>query len=230
MRQGTTIGVNSWVLHDFIPDAYSFEEMENDDYSAVAEGLSQALRHQKVLAARPDILHLRPRLATPASRLVAIPTELKPKTRYYGRVLPETRRTGNLLGDLMQLVKAQMNRRIPAHILLDGGFSIARMVSLGISRGYSSIVLVGVDLTTNRYFFEEDTSHLARHGLTNFNPWISRTSSHDTEETANRSFSASQFLVALARASKTLGGPQLFVISQKSKLAIDLPLWTPRAS
>jgi hypothetical protein len=223
MRQGTTIGVNSWVLHDFIPNAYSFEEMKKA-YDSVADGLSQALLHKKALAAGPLILHLRPRLETPTSRLVAIPEELRPKTRYYGRFLPETRRTANLTKDLVQLVKAQMNRKIPAHILLDGGFSVARMVSLGISRGYSSIVLVGVDLNTNRYFFEEDTSHLARHGLTDFNPWISRTSSHDTEHTEDRNFVASEFLAALARASETIGGPEVSVISSSSKLAGILPL------
>jgi hypothetical protein len=225
MRQGTTIGVNSWVLHDFIPDAYSFEEMENDDYSAVAEGLSQALRHKNVLAAGPLILHLRPRLATPASLLVAIPTELKPKTRYYGRFLPETRRITNLTGDLVDLIQAQVQGLIPPHTLLDGGFSIARIVSLGIARGFSSIVLVGVDLNTNRYFFEEDPSHLARHGLTDFNPWISRTSSHDTEQTEDRNFAASEFLAALARASETIGGPTLSVLSSSSKLAESLPLY-----
>ena len=224
MRQGTTIGVNSWVLHDFIPDAYSFEEMENDGYSAVARGLSQALGHHKVLSAMPHILHLRPRLATPVSRLVEIPEKLKPNTRYYGRFSPETRKAANLMSDLIQLVRAQLNRRIPPHILLDGGFSIARMISLGIARGYSSIVLVGVDLNANRYFFEEDPSHLARHSLSDFNPWKSRTSTHDTEETENRNFAASEFISALARASESVGGPKLFVLSSSSKLAESLPI------
>ena len=227
MRQGTTIGVNSWVLHDFIPDAYSFEEMENDDYSAVAGGLSRALRHKKVLKARPHIPHLRPRLTTPESRLVSIPEELKPTTRYYGRFLPETRRIANLAGDLVHLVRAQVTRRIPSHVLVDGGFSIARMISLGIARGYSSIVLVGVDLNTNRYFFEEDPSHLARHELTDFNPWKSRSHSHDTEETTNRSFGASQFLIALAQACNAAEQVQVAVISPKSKLAEELPVWVP---
>lgn len=224
MRQGTTIGVNSWVLHDFIPDAYSFEEMKKG-YDSVADGLSQALRRQQVLAAEPYILHLRPRLNTPVSRLVAIPEELKPKTRYYGRFLPETRRTANLTGDLVNLIQAQVQGLIPPHTLLDGGFSIARMASLGIARGFSSIVLVGVDLNTNRYFFEEDPSHLARHGLTDFNPWTSRTPAHDTEHTENRNFGASEFLPALARASETFGGPKISVISSSSKLAESLPLY-----
>jgi hypothetical protein len=99
------------------------------------------------------------------------------------------------------------------------------MVSLGIVRGYSSIVLVGVDLNTNRYFFEVDPSHLSRHGLTDFNPWISRTPAHDTEHTENRNFAASEFLPALARASEAIGGPKVSVISSSSKLAESLPLY-----
>jgi hypothetical protein len=222
MRAGTTIGLNSWVLHDFIPDAYSFEKVEDDHYVSVAAGLSVALARKEVIFANPLVLHLRSPLGLPSRRLVSVPPELHHNTRYYGRVNVETREIRNLDADLIALLRSQRSGAIAPHVLIDSGMSVARMVSLGVLRGYRSIVLVGVDLNSSRYFFEEDPSYLTRHNLEDFNPWIFRTANHGTEETVNRNFAASTFIPALARASLAAGGPRVYVGSPSSKLAKDL--------
>lgn len=226
MRAGTTVGLNSWALHDFVPDAYSFEEMEDDNYVPVARGLSTALDKEEVKKAKPLIFHLRSRLSTPPQRLVAIPPELQTRIRYYGRVNPETRKIRNLESDLVSILEAHRSGGIAPHVMIDSGMSVARMVSLGILRQFKTIVLVGVDLNTPRYFFEEDPSYLARHNLADFNPWISRSKNHDTEETKNRHFSASDFLPALARAAETVSGVEVYVGSANSKLSRDLRVFS----
>jgi hypothetical protein len=227
MRAGTTIGLNSWALHDFIPDAYSFEEMENDHYASVAAGLSSALARQEVITANPLVLHLRTRLTTPSRRLVSVPPDLRLNTRYYGRVNVETRKIRNLESDLVALLYAQRSGAIAPHVLIDSGMSVARMVSLGILRRFSSIILVGVDLNSSRYFFEEEPSYLARHNLHDFNPSIDRSADHDTEATGKRNFAANEFIPALARASVSSGGPRVYVGSQSSRLsnAMDAFAW-----
>jgi hypothetical protein len=226
MRAGTTIGLNSWALHDFIPDAYSFEEMENDDYLSVAAGLSSVLAREEVIAANPLLLHLRSRLGTPSRRLVSIPPQLHRNLRYYGRVTVETRKITNLETDLIGLLGTQRSGAIASHVLIDSGLSVARMMSLGILRGFSSIILVGVDLNSSSYFFENDPSYLARHDLQDFNPWIGRTGHHDTEDKLNRNFGASEFIPALASASLATGGPRVYVGSPSSKLTKDLAVFT----
>ena len=158
MRAGTTIGLNSWALHDFIPDAYSFEEMEDDRYVPVAQGLSAAIARQEVITSRPLILHLRSRRSTPSSRLVSLPRVLQPNMRYYGRISVQTKQSQNLVGDLAALFRAQRAGSVSPHLLIDCGVSVARMVSIGILRGYRSIVLVGIDFNSSRYFFEEEPS------------------------------------------------------------------------
>ena len=227
MRLGTTIGLNSWALHDFIPDAYSFEEMAADSYLSVATGLSTVLARQEVIAANPLVLHLRSRLGTSSRRLVSVPPELHLNTRYYGRVNVETQKVRNLESDLVALLHAQNSGALAPHVLIDSGLSVARMISLGILRGFSSIILIGVDLNSSRYFFEEDPSYLARHNLQDFNPWIGRTAHHNTEATIDRNFAASEFIPALARASFFSGGPRIYVGSQSSKLskALDVFVW-----
>ena len=225
MRAGTTIGLNSWALHDFIPDAYSFEEMENDQYVSVAAGLSAVLARQEVLDANPLVLHLRSRLSTPPRRLVSIPPELHSNTRYYGRVNVETRSVRNLEYDLVALLRAHRDGALAPHVLIDSGLSVARMISLGILRGFASIVLIGVDLNSSQYFFEVDPLYLKKNNLNDFNPWVSRAKIHDTEETLNRNFPASTFIPALARASAATGGPAVYVGSTTSKLSSEIEVF-----
>lgn len=224
MRAGTTIGLNSWVLHDFIPDIYGLEQMENDHYIPVAEGLSEALNRKEVFEAQPLVLHLRPHHSTSANRLVEIPEALRARVRYYGRFTAETRRITNLVPDLTDLLRRSLRHEIPHYVLLDSGLSVARMIHLGILSRFDSIILVGVDLNSTDYFFEQDPSFLERHKLRNYNPWMSRSDSHDTEERKNRHFTASEFIPALARASTLVGGPQVYVASEKSRLSDHLPL------
>lgn len=225
IRTGTSVGLNSWVLHDFVPDAYSFEEMENDDYVSVAATISRLLGQARITAARPLILHLRPKPQTPSRRLVTIPRALVRNLRYYGRTTVECKCTRNLEHDLTKLIEMKKMRKIPDYVLLDSGSSAARIASLGIARGFARIVLVGVDLNTSDYFFDRDQRFLSRHGLTGFNPSERRTTRHDTEETFNRPFASSEFLVALSNASLRVGGAQIYVGSASSKLAAELPVF-----
>lgn len=222
---GTSVGLNSWVLHDFVPDAYAFEEMENDDYVSVAATISRLLGEARIAAAKPLILHLRPKPNTPSLRLVTIPPALAQDLRYYGRTTVECKNIGNLENDLTKLIEMKRMRKIPDYVLLDSGSSVARIASLGIARGFARIVLVGVDLNTSEYFFDRDQRFLTNHGLSDFNPSLRRTTSHDTEETFNRPFASSEFLVALSKASRRAGGPQICVGSASSKLAAELPVF-----
>jgi hypothetical protein len=228
MRSGTTIGLNAWVLHDFIPDAYSFEEIENDDYIPVARAFSQAIARPEVRSACPLVLHLRPKPETPAARLFTFPDEILPRTRFYGRVSVETRLVRNLERDLTALLLAHKVGALAPQVLLDSGLSVARMVSLGILRDFKSIILIGIDLNSLSYFYEEDPRYLERRRLDYFDAWLGRTNFHATEERNNRAFVASEFLPALARASEAVNGPRIFVGSFPSKLEESLPLfdWT----
>lgn len=225
IAKGTSVGLNSWALHDFVPDAYSFEEMENDDYVSVAATISTLLTETRIAVARPLILHLRPKPNTPSRRLVTIPPALVQHLRYYGRTTVECKNIRNLELDLTKLIEMKRTRKIPDYVLLDSGSSVARMASLGIARGFARIVLVGVDLNTSDYFFDRDQRFLSNHGLSSFNPSVRRTTTHDTEETFNRPFASSEFLVALSNASLRAGGPQIYVGSASSKLSADLPVF-----
>jgi len=223
IAQHTSIGLNSWVIHDFIPDFYGCEEVESLEYIEVQTTISAMLRREDVTAKRPGVLLLRPQSRTEGNRIIDIPSPLRGRSRIYGRTTAVTRKTTNLVSDLEKLLGSYQRGKIPSPILIDAGMSIARMVSLGVVSGFTKIVLLGVDLNSNTYFFDQNPGYFERRGIDTFNPWKHRGQAHDTQDRTTRHFIATEFLPALASAAKNTHGVDVFLSSTHSALANDLP-------
>lgn len=226
VRRNVSVGINSWALHDFVPDAYSLEEVESDAYIDVSSTLSTLLGRAEVLARRPQILMLRPHSSTPAKRIVDVPAGLKAEVRLYGRTSLYTRDPRNLTRDLERFIRAMTEGDFPYEISLDGGMSVSRLISIGAKAGFQRIVLIGVDLNSSRYFFDVNSGYWERRGATPFNPWKSRGPVHDTEETTTRNFPASVLIPVLSSALRSVSGTEVFVASQSSALSASLPVFT----
>ncbi len=231
MNSHTSIGVNSWVIHPFIPDIYAFESLESAEHLNEALVLKKTLERRSAEGNRPVIMHLRPHAHTPRDLQVLPPSEMKDKFFFYGRTTLGTKKMENLEGDLTFLIESHSRGRLPKEVLLDSGGSVGRMVSWGIFAGFKNIVLVGVDLGHNQYFFDGDPRFLKDLGIKGYNPWKNRSLEHETQQRLNRPFIATEFLGALATVSQKLGGPQIFVGAEKSLLAETMPVfdWTLRA-
>jgi hypothetical protein len=107
------------------------------------------------------------------------------------------------------------------------------MISLGIGLGFKKIVLVGVDLNSNIYYFEKEPRYLDALGLSRLNVWRNRSLVHGTEDPqqfGRRDFLSSEFIPALAKAASTNFGCIITVASANSALARDLPLHSWGAS
>ena len=88
VRRSTSVGINSWGVHDFVPDAYSFEEVKDGGYIDVSSMISKLLTRPEVLSKRPRILMLRPHASTPASRVVDVPSDLRSEVKALWPNLP----------------------------------------------------------------------------------------------------------------------------------------------
>ncbi len=225
VRRSTSVGINSWVVHDFVPDAYSFEEVKDGGYTDVSSTLSKLLTRPEVLARRPRILMLRPHASTPASRVVDIPSDLRSEVRLYGRTTLFTRDAKNLPRDIERVLISMVKNKVPAGISLDAGMSVSRLISLGARAGFHRIVLVGVDLNSPRYFFDVNTEYWDRRKVAAFNPWHDRGAVHGIEETTIRSFAASVIIPALSSAVRSVTGTEVFVSSESSALSSSLPVF-----
>lgn len=225
VSQNVSVGINSWAVHDFVPDAYSFEEVESESYSDVSSTLSLLLARREVIARRPRILMLRPHALTSSSRIVSVPDELRAEVRLYGRTAVVTRDINNLGSDIGRVLRAMLSRNIHPGISLDAGMSVSRLITLGARAGFGTIVLVGIDLNSPRYFFDVNPGYWERRAVAPFDQWRNRGLVHDTEETVTRSFRATEFIPALAAATWSVFGTRVFISSENSALSPFLPVF-----
>ena len=220
-----SVGINSWLVHDFIPDIYCFEQVQSSLDVDARDSMSTLLGREEVVNRAPAVLLLRPHSETPPHRIIEIPSGLRERTRVYGRTSVVTQDRRNLVRDLRQLIRYSVEGQLPESIVLDEGMSVARVLSLGVRAGFSSIVLVGVDLNSTQYFFDINPSYLTRRGMEDYNPWKKRGSVHGTEETETRTFAASTFIPAFAEAARQEVGTRVYVSSSSSALANRLPVF-----
>ena len=223
IAQNSSVGINNWGVHPFVPDIYSFESVpwvgDGQDFPR-AMGL---LDRGDIRARRPDILILRPKTSSEIDKISVLPDELRTSVSFYGRVTPATRESRNLAGDIAGYF-AHVVPRYPS-VLLDSGASVVRMTVLGILLGFRRIVLAGVDLNGSPYFWERNPDYLA--DLVSLPPVNNQvTSTHETASSSNRPFDVITMLRALGVFFQTEKGGQLLVTSPDSALAEFLPIET----
>jgi hypothetical protein len=159
IRQGFSIGVNFWLLHDFVPDAYSMEVDDRSTEAIVLErevhyGLLELRQHdykQTIMMTRGrntfDFLRQHPMPAPLDARLkLALSLSFrgdKPEDR-----LRYALGFSTLLG---------WNRRFrPFPFLLTPGIdaTILFLTLLSYELGFEAVVLCGVDLNRSQHFYE----------------------------------------------------------------------------
>jgi len=236
IRDHISVGINVWVAHDFIPDVYSLEsrslpitplEYEQNLYRG------EKLNRDLVVTSRPKFLILRPSAPSIAEQFVPIPEALRDRAFLYGRVnLPEVDK--NLAASevercLNRFLRKDSNR----YVLPDNGASVIRLIFLGLKLGFEKIVLLGIDLNQNPYFWFHPDWLRKRPELAVLFP---RTSGvpHETTQTQakpreRRPYNTSEVIRHLDEALKRSHNSRLFTGSSSSALASFLPLYSWRS-
>lgn len=220
-----SIGINSWVSHSFVPDAYSFEaDGKNEEPSHEIQTMSRAL--SKKANQRPDLmlLLLRPKRVELTKRLIRVPKSLRSRAFMYGRVNFQTRELRNLDRDLTSAFALEKRRPLEEPVVFDNGATVPRMTILAALAGFSEVVLVGVDLDSRGYFWESEEGKKANPDLAANFPRSGRVS-HGTLATEKRPFSNLDFMPALARVLGQEFDVQVFAGSKASALADYIPVY-----
>ena len=217
-----SVGINTWPIHSFIPDFYSFECVpwigDGLDFSR-SLGL---LYREDVRKVKPPLVVLRLKTAFEVEQLAELPEEFEDRLFFYGRVSPATREVSNLVADLEFLLRSSM--QLEPVVVADSGSSIVRMVALGIAMGYRKIVLTGVDLNNAPYFWQENSRYdEIRSRFPVFSRQVGAT--HETLERGRRPFIVTEMVSALAEIIDSRFQGTLFVSSVESTLADLLPLY-----
>ena len=217
-----SVGINTWPIHSFIPDFYSFECV-----SWIGDGLdfsrSLGLLHREdVQKAKPPVVVLRLKTEFEVEQLAGLPEEFKDRLFFYGRAIPAAREVSNLVADLEFLLQPSLPRQ-PV-VVADSGSSIVRMVALGIAMGYRKIVLTGVDLNDAPYFWQENSQYnAARSRFPVFSRQVGAT--HETLERGRRPFIVTEMVSALADIIDSRYDGKLYVSTSESTLASFLPVY-----
>ena len=231
IRRGFSIGINAWVSHHFTPDAYSFEadglsQEPSPEIQTMTRALANKVRH------KPDLvlLLLRPKRSDLQKRMVKIPRDLLGSSFMYGRYNLTSKRQQNLEKDLDLILSREKRSPLSVPVVVDNGATVARLLTLSALAGFTKVVLVGIDLNSSGYFWQDEKAPRRYEELASNFP-RKKLERHDTLETNNRPFSTFDFLSALATVLQKHFEIEIFIGSQKSSLAARLPVhnWEGRA-
>lgn len=151
IKDNDSMGLNFWLIHDYIPTYYMFENGDDADRSQILKELINI--KSKKYKNTPFILkHIRPKNID--LYLSDLPQEIRQNfvSGY------EFRLPGNLNSSLDKSVKFSNTfdlNRID-NLLFYRRASISQAISFALKMKYENIVLCGVDLNNTKYFYEED--------------------------------------------------------------------------
>jgi len=226
IARNTSIGINVWVAHPFVPDYYSFESGNfpvAEDERIHRQYLTDQLSRQEVIDKKPEILLLRPKAPSHESQFPAIPESLKKNTYLTGRtnVLEFDTCFGEI--EMTRFLNYFLKGKIPPSVLPDNGASVFRLVFWGIAMGFRDIILVGIDLNEEPYFWYEEPWATERPELQKLFPRAVGLV-HDTTVAQDRPLNTSEALGYLASASKMAEKSNIWSSSARSNLSNWLPV------
>ena len=223
IRSHTSVGINTWLLHHFVPDIYSYEPVTHkatDHYGSL-----RLLATSDLSQTRPRILFLKPRSPLESQQLRHIPVGLRKNTFLYGRVAPVTRSLTNVGLEVYETLVKQRASTI-GNVTLDSGASVFRMTYLALLMNFTEIVYVGVDLIDSRYFWEANTAFLLNKGVASFDSGQAP-GAHETMNAMNRPFPIDKILQELVTTICTNEEAKFFTANSESPLAsfMDVYRW-----
>ena len=228
VKRSYSIGMNAWVSHSFVPDAYSFEaDTILAPPSVEIEAMSDALASRAQSHPETTLLLFRPKTPELLHRMVKVPESLKSRAFMYGRHNLLTRTDAALKKDLGPLLVNRLKNLDKSPVLIDNGASVVRMIEVGLFAGFKEIVLLGIDLNSSPYFWEAPDapqSHQQMKGRYH----RPQNMEHDTLETLDRPYSTLLFIQEMAQAGVREFGATVYIGTEGSSLGGKIPYyhWT----
>jgi hypothetical protein len=223
VKKGYSIGMNAWVSHSFVPNAYSFEaDTILAPPSVEIETMSAALASRAQSHPESTLLLFRPKSPELLHRMVRVPENLKSRALMYGRHNLLTRNDDALKKDLGPLLANRLKNLDRSPVLIDNGASVVRMIEVGLFAGFREIVLLGIDLNSSPYFWEAPDapqSHRKMRGRYHRPQNVE----HDTLETFDRPYSTLLFIEEMARAAVREFGASVYIGTEGSSLSGKIP-------
>ncbi|HMD19010.1 MAG TPA: hypothetical protein VKH40_01740 [Alloacidobacterium sp.] len=150
-----SVGINFWLAHPFVPRFFHFEDIAYDDQPIMYEAF------QKLFERRSEAYANTLKIITEVSpiggrqTIFELPEGMK-KNLYVGFSMPVVARNEDELRTglrYMRAIGAFLPRAKVAWLFKYGG-SVIAMLTLGVIMGYKRMILCGVDLNQQDYFYQ----------------------------------------------------------------------------
>lgn len=156
VRESDSIGLNKWVFHDFVPTYYVLETpVRTEHFQFVKKEINNKANLYKNV---PFFIHY-PHLSKSNNHYKDIKIH-RSNIFYNAPYMPNT-----LNIKIIRRMLANWNKKKIKSMedLIHYSGSLSYIIMMGVIMGYQEIVLLGVDLNDNRYFFHsKDASESAR--------------------------------------------------------------------
>lgn len=167
IRNGYSIGLNMWVMHDFVPNMYFLELLSEDErYLDNLLQILKARQHQltetKIYIKSNYLLPWRYKLVD--KFLCGLPYNLKKNTFFIsdfpitGLTLENYERSIKWLNLFGFFDVRTQNFRFTAQARASLGFAVI----FGIQNGFKKIVLCGVDLNNDKHFYDGNSYYFEK--------------------------------------------------------------------
>ena len=221
IKAGFSVGMNKWLIHDFIPDATSLEKNWHIEFYERLYN-DERLKDSKLKY-----------LFYPAGNVLeyeGFPFQVDEAIKSKIRLHNGARNIVKSRAELDQFHSDPAYLKKVAHKLSSGGLnfeqkgSVYRLVQFALAAGYSHIVFCGIDLNNVAYFWDQ-TDLLQKRGLESFMLKDQKGKIHATEVKSGNSLPMSEVIQSLQ--SGLEGKVHFETSSAQSKLAEFLSVWNP---
>lgn len=219
VEQGFSVGMNKWLIHDFIPDAVSFEKQRS---IPIYEKL---LMSDRITGSRLKFIFY-PMVSLAGSRPAFHVTE---SIISKFRIHTAARMIINTEGDLESFVRdafflEKISKQVERGLIYEQKGSVYRLIQIALSCGFKNIVFCGVDLNNTKYFWDEHPQFFTNRGIEVIKPAEEVGIKHNTDVATSVSLAISDVIRILHTSLKTRG-IEFWTSSGSSKLASFLPVW-----
>lgn len=148
VKAADSVGVNNWVFHDFVPTYYVLETPQRtEQFSFFKEELNKKAEAYKNVPFFVQYVHY----SKSKNHLDDVKIDSS-KIFYNVPYMPNTLNT-SIIKKMLKQWNAKQNKTLEDLIHYSG--SLSYIIMMGVILGYKEIVLLGVDLNDNRYFFQD---------------------------------------------------------------------------
>jgi len=160
IRMHDSVGINFWPAHPFVPRFFQFEDIVYDDHPAMYDALRSLLERRSEVYA--NTLKIITEVNPIGSRqtVFELPKAMK-KNMYVGFSMPVVARNEEELRAGIQYMRSIGAFSPHARVawLFKYGGSVIAMMTLAVIMGYKRIILCGVDLNRQDYFYQDNTRY-----------------------------------------------------------------------